>query len=389
MENELNIKEHKLSKYCKFILFLLCAIVFLNVISFWTEFSDFYRSYIYKPVSVFISRITSWGDVAIGEICMYVGMLMVVVSIIFVFLLLVLKREHSFKKFIRKYFKTELGILLAIVLIYTLMWIIPLRASRITFEDEKKGYSLAEVESVRNYILEQMELYAALVPRNENEKIIYDFDLDYETKKAVDKLAEEYPLFDGYQPPFKEAICSDFLEWMGIGGYTYPFTMEITCNKYVTNFSYPVLYSHELAHHNGYYRENEAEFFGMLAMIISDNPVLKYSGYYNAYYWIDQAYFQNMVKKYGLEISMDLYWKQPQVSDLIRRDEVRNMEEFEMQYNEEVNSVLENVAKKHAEDVAEIGWDVQADMLGEDNYDGVVKLLLDYFGEKIIKNKKN
>lgn len=53
--------------------------------------------------------------------------------------------------------------------------------------------------------------------------------------------------------------------------------------------------------------------------------------------------------------------------------------EFQDNYEASVNQTLENAVKPYAEDAAKVGWETQADMLGDANYDGVVKLILDYY----------
>lgn len=371
----------KLTRYWKLVLALVIVIVFFNVIAFWTGFSDFYRLNIYKPVSVMLSRLTSVTGFALGEICMYLGILMVVLSIIFGVCGLFLKKGHRLRQILRKTYKIELIIVLFVLLSYTFMWSIPLRASGLSFDNAKEQYDLDEVCELRNYLLEQMEQCAREVQRDGDSQIIFDDNLAATTKVAFTKLSEEYPLFSGYMPTMKKALCSDFLEWMRIGGYTYPFTMEITYNKYATRFEYSILYSHEMAHHNGYYRENEAEFLGLLTMIKSDSALLRYAGYKEAYYWMNDAFLESLIATNGEEEAFRIYNNQPMPSKLIIEDNARNFEEYQQHYNKEVNEALEQAVSTYVENVAVAGWEAQANMLGEACYDGVVKLLLDYYNE--------
>lgn len=102
---------------------------------------------------------------------------------------------------------------------------------------------------------------------------------------------------------------------MWIGGYTYPYTMEITGNKYTDKLYYPSLYAHESAHHQGYYRENEANLFEYLACINSDDKVIKYSGFISMYYYVDDAYLIMLG-----ETDDDSLWNEynsVQVSDIV------------------------------------------------------------------------
>lgn len=374
--------ENKLSRYWKLVLILFSSVLLLNLISLWTGFSDFYRLYIYKPVSIPISRLTSFSGVALGEIVMYLGILVVILSVIAFIVGLFFKKSHVYRRMLKRIYKAELIGILIVFLIFTFSWSIPLRASKITFENDRSDYSITELQQVRNYTLEQMEINARRVPRDENNAIKYNDDMEYEVLLAVKKLSDEYPLLRGYQPPMKKALCSDILEWMGISGYTYPFTKEITYNKYTTRFEFPSVYCHELAHHNGYYRESEAEFLGIIALQQSDNPILQYAGYQDAYYWLDNAYMDSLIAAYGVDEAIEIYAKQPQESDLIYGDRFRNIEEYEEHYNAEVNETFENAVKPYAENAADTGWDTQADILGDANYDGAVRLLLNYYYEE-------
>lgn len=359
---------------------LLCiaTIAVLNLIAFLPGLCRVYRMYIYRPIAGIIGRITSFKWFAIGEICMYIAILLVVVSLLFCIVGLFLKKENPFRIWLKKFYKTELSILLVVLLIYTLVWSIPFRASRISFEHSKDTYTLDEVKQFRGYILEQLELCAKQVPRNANNEILFDFDMDEQCKLTVEKLAEDYPEFAGYQPPMKKALCSDVLEWMSICGFTYPFSMEINYNRYTTRLDYAGVYCHEMSHHFGYYRESEAEFLSILARIKSDNPVIKYSGYRDAYYWIDTALLEGLISSYGQNEGVEIYTRLPQPSKTVFDDEIRNIME-QQSLDSEINKSLEQVVKPYAESVANTGWEVQADLLGEVNYDGVVKLLLDYF----------
>lgn len=372
-------RDKKLSGYWISVLVMATVVALFNLIAFLPKFCDFYRKYVYKNISNIISFLTAGIPFAVGEIVMYLGMLLVIFSILFYLSSLFFYKKQCFKPVIKAVSKTLLMIVIIVLVTYTFTWSIPIRASRITFDNSKDNYSINEIQNVRNYILSQMEFYAGEVARGENGEILYNFDMNEATREAVRNLNDKYPLFTGIQVPMKKAFCSDFLQWMNIGGYTYPFTMEITYNRYTTKFNYPVLYSHELAHHNGYYREDEAEFLGIIAMIESDNSLFRYMGYYNAYFWINDAYYAGLVATYGNDKAFEIYKEQPKLSNLILEDKARDDKEFQDNYEASVNQTLENAVKPYAEDAAKVGWETQADMLGDANYDGVVKLILDYY----------
>ena len=221
-------RDKKLSRYWISVLVMAAIVVSLNLIAFLPKFCDFYRKYIYKNISNIISFLTAGIPFAVGEIVMYLGILLVILSILFYCISLFFYRKESFKSVIKAVSKTLLMIVTIVLVIYTFTWSIPIRASRIIFDNYKDSYSINEIENVRNYLLSRMEFYAREVDRDENGEILYNFDMNEATREAVRNLNDKYTLFSGIQVPMKKAICSDFLQWMSIGGYTYPFTINLS-----------------------------------------------------------------------------------------------------------------------------------------------------------------
>lgn len=361
-----------------FVFGVLIIIIMANVAACFDGFCQFYRQHIYRYVADGLGYITACIPIAIGELFMYIGIICGVTDVILMVLLIFMHKKESFKIILKRIFKVEAITIVVFLFIYTFNWIIPLRCKGIEFSSKGNGnYKLEEIQELRLKLLNNMEMYANECERDKNGKLIFNDDIEEKTKKAINKFSENYPLFKGYIPPMKKAMCSDFLDFMNIGGFTYPFTMEITCSKYITSFYYPVLYSHEVSHHKGYYREDEAEFFSYLILMECDDTLLKYAGYHDAFCWIDNAYYDTLIGEYGEAIGEEIYYNEQQPSDLIYRDEQNDNEEYEEKYEQEVNKTLE-ASKEYVEEVGEVGWDVQAQLLKEANYDGVVRLLLEW-----------
>lgn len=374
------MKENKrLNIYQVTMVTMFLLIVLFNLAACSSYFCEWYRNNIYGYIADGLGSVTALILFPLGEIIMYLGIVLVITLLVSTVFLIFLRKKQSYRMYAIRLYKTTLAIILVMLLVYTFNWIIPFRCDGMKFEGlENKKYSVEELQILRNYILEQMEENARLSPRDEGGHLIFGNNVNEQVIKSMNKLGERYPLLKGYEPPMKDALCSDFLDWMDIGGFTYPYTMEVTGNKYVTGMYYPVLYSHELSHHKGYYREDEANFFSYLACTESDDYLLKYAGYYDMYFYIDNAYYDSLISLYGEDAGWDLYYEQPRMSELIEQDEMDAIEEYQEQYDEEVNKTLE-VLSPYAEEVAEVGWDTQADILQEACYDGVVELLLKYF----------
>ncbi len=100
-------------------------------------------------------------------------------------------------------------------------------------------------------------------------------------KKAVSafaRLAEQYPIFDGYYPQPKRIMLSRLMSETQLTGVFCPFTMEANVNIDISDYSIGSTMCHELAHLNGFIREDEANYIAYLAACASDDPELRYSG---------------------------------------------------------------------------------------------------------------
>ena len=371
---------------------------------------------------------------------MYLVMIMAVIMIVALLALLIVllvrrlaavynKKSIGlfYKKFrhcVAVYMKVILAMLVVTALIYTLNWFIPFRGSGaqvvadmnveaiaennagandnispeatvgestkanenvsgdkgVDTSDERE-YTTEDLFSLRAILINNINSLAEQVDRDENGYIKQDEDMYEEVVKAMEGLSDIYPILDGYYPKVKLAYCSDILDFMGIGGYTYPYTMEVTINKYTTYMDYGPLVAHEMAHHKGFYTERDANFISFLAGTNSDSRLLAYSSYrYILSYVTDECYTAaNEMYNKDPEGTLEFLNKQPELSGRGKLDDQHNIEEYQENYEANVNKALEENVSQAAESVADVGWDTQADLLEEKNYDGVVLMLLKYY----------
>ena len=374
------MKERKSGKkYWRSLLILLGVAAVLNLLGCFQGFCDWYKKIVYGWISDALGFLFGWIPVAVGELLGYVGALAVLFGIIFLILLLFLRKRAGYRRFVCGYGKGLLLAAMILLFVYTLNWILPFRASILKVSGAtERGYSLEEVQNVRNHIVYALNACAEEVARDENGDVIYDHaQMSQATFAAMKSQAGEYPLLSGYYPPIKDALCSDFLEWMGIGGYTYPYTMEITWNKYCDDLYFPFLLAHEASHHQGYYQENEANFIAFLACTQSEDPLIRYAGYNEIYYYINNAYLDTVLNGMEGEEAVALIKQQPKVSEQVRKDRAQALAASQEKYNAESHPAqsLSTVS----EQVADVGWSTQAELLQENSYDGVVKMVLEYY----------
>lgn len=366
--------------YWRIILVLVAATAVLNLLACIPAFCDLYKRTVYGVIADVLGILTGWIPVALGELLMYFGTLAVLGGAIVLILLpfFAVRKKASFLKFAVIYGKAFLMATAVMLFIYTLNWMIPFRGSILTVTNAvERGYTLEEVGKARDHIVNMLNACALEVMRDEKGKVIYDHGkMDVAVFRSMKNLSGEYGLLSGYYPPMKTALCSDFLEWMGIGGYTYPYTMEITWNEYCHDLYYPFLLAHEASHHQGYYQENEANYVAFLACISSDDPLIRYAGYNEIYYYVNRAYAETAVELLGPEGAKADRADRPAVSELVLQDR-RDANEASQKKYETTSHPAQNLSTTAAE-VADMGWTVQGDILQENSYDGVVKMVLQY-----------
>lgn len=417
-------KLKSLSLYTKTILMIITITLIINLVAFSRSFCDFYTKHIYHHIANVISQVTGILPFNLGEIMMYLVMIMAVIMIVALLALLIVLSVRRlaavynrksiglfYKKFrhcVAVYMKVILATLVVTALIYTLNWFIPFRGSGaqvvadmnveatsgestkanenmsgdhgVDTSDERE-YTTEDLFSLRAILINNINSLAEQVDRDENGYIKQDENMYEEVVKAMEGLSDIYPILDGYYPKVKLAYCSDILDFMGIGGYTYPYTMEVTINKYTTYMDYGPLVAHEMAHHKGFYTERDANFISFLAGINSDSKLLAYSSYrYILGYVTDECYTAaNEMYNKDPEGTLEFLNKQPELSARVKLDDQHNIEEYQENYEANVNKALEENVSQAAGSVADVGWDTQADLLEEKNYGGVVLMLLKYY----------
>ncbi len=369
----------KMGLYGKLVVILLAVTAALNFCCVNGYFCDWYKLTVYSVISDVLGKLTAGIPFPLGEILGYLGAIALIIGVILLPLLLFFRKRAKFRKFTATFWKGIFLTLVIVFFIYTLNWIIPFSGPILKVKGAKdRTYSIKEIENVRNHLVNQLNACAEEVARNEYGHVIYDREkMTQATFKAMQEQAKDYPLLAGFYPPMKDAICSDFLDWMNIGGYTYPYTMEVTWNVYCTDLFYPTLLAHESSHHQGYYQENEANFIAFLACTQSEDPLVRYSGYEDAYEYLNEAYVEAIFACMDSADAIEHLKQQPAVSELVKLDRLEAWDASRKKY-EAVSHPAQQFETVSAQ-VADVGWNTQAEILKENSYDGVVQMILDYY----------
>ena len=285
--------------YWKIWAILLLLILAGAALSFFPSFCDWYALHIYSHIAEGLGRLTAGIPFPLGEILMYLGIVFVLFSVIFLILLIFLHRRKGYRGFAKGWYKTVLMAFTLIGVLYAYNWLIPFRGTLLGKNVRTdKAYTYEQVYKFREYVYTGLNAAAEQVPFDADGHVIFPDEQERGEKlrAAMHAMSDEYPLLAGYLPPVKTSLCSDLLDRMGIGGFTYPFTTEATHVRYSLSPVYqPPLDAHELCHHLGYYKENEADFLAELALSKSDDPFIRFCGFCEMSRKADLAYEEALV----------------------------------------------------------------------------------------------
>lgn len=416
---EKNPEKKKKSKYWRITAIIFSITVILALLSFITPFCDWYVNNVYIYLSDGLSCMTAYIPFVLGEMIMYLGIAMVFFSVIFLIMLIFLRKKPKYRRFCGGYFKTFLMMFLCVLFIYMPMWLIPFRSSVMGegSTEKRTEFTYDEIYALLEYSVNGLNAAAEEIEITEDGKVVFPTVEETQPRiaEAMVGISDEFPRLRGFYPPVKPALCSDILERMWIGGFTYPFTKEATHNKYTSPTYQPILDAHELTHNKGYYKENEAEFLSQLALSRSEDPLLRFSAYnemydfvweewYNTVELMQMQVFKDIVakgnydftffpktaeeSKRNMEILEELNWeetcmemfKEPQLSDKALQILMDGYEIAQEIYEEDPHPIDDMPAVNEViEETADVGWETQSEILQENTYDGVTLLLLQYF----------
>ncbi|MDR2044119.1 MAG: DUF3810 domain-containing protein [Clostridium sp.] len=160
------------------------------------------------------------------------------------------------------------------------------------FPAEGETYTAEELIAVRNFVVEQCNRLSAEMSRDEAGNVLYAGNMTNEAIESMLGLGQTYERLNGYYPPPKPLLLSDFCCQQYIQGYFFPFSMEANYNRVMYLANKPATLCHELAHMRGYILEDEANFIGFLACVSSDDAFFQYSGYLSVLNYLDNDFYR-------------------------------------------------------------------------------------------------
>ena len=193
---------------------------------------------------------------------------------------------------------------------------------------------------------------------------------------SIQDLGEDYPRLSGYYVTPKALYFSDFMCQQYMQGYYFPFSMEANYNDKMNLMNKPFTMCHELAHTHGYIYEDEANFFGFLACIGSDDIVFEYSGYLGVLNYINNDFYR--------AVSKEEYNSHVKISERVKYDnEFVSKETWE---EVEENAIFKTeTVKKAADTFIDTNLKVNGVSSGKVSYSHVVGLIMDYYSDVLLQ----
>lgn len=351
--------------------------VVLNIIA-WnsTAFCDVYIAKVFQIWVNTYGRLTGLFPFSVGEIMLVLAVVLVILAAVLWIPACMIRRCN---RWIKVYYKFFAWASLIVCLVMTLNCTILYHATTFseTYFRENSGeeYTLEDLITVRNLVLEECERLALVMERDAEGTVLYSKDIGEQAIVCMQELGETYERLQGFYPHPKPLAASDFFSQQRMCGYYFPFSMEANYNNVMYIMNKPATMCHELAHLRGYIFEDEANFISFLACIQSDDPVFEYSGYLSVLYYLDNDFWDAVGR------NRELYNAQPAISAQVHADNIFLTEEEWKRINSKA-LINTEVVDEISDAVVDTTLKVNGVGDGMNSYNRVVKLLLYYYKQQ-------
>lgn len=344
-----------------FIILLSVAII-LNIAAWiFPSLCDWYTIHIMPWWYNSYGRFNNLFKFSVGEIMLILLVLLILASVVMLFTYAFGREKPRLRKIVKGFYKMEAMILAVVCVIMTLNCSMLYHCTPIDANPDVayREYSLDELETARNYIVEQCNLYSTRIKRDENGYILYDGNMQDYAKYALHNISDVFPKLKGYYPDVKHMMFSDVLSQAYIAGYYFPFSMEANCNDNMYIINYPEVYCHELSHLHGYIYEDEANYISFLACTSTDDDFFIYSGYLSVLNYIDNAYIESLngdTARYKRQVKIDKQvrednvfllpdtWEKVEAKAVVSTDTVNNASDTFINTSLHMNGVSDGIA---------------------------------------------
>lgn len=256
------------------------------------DFAEWYSQNIYPVLVSAIGRLTGLLPFSLAEICLYLLLAALILSLICLCIGIARKGEAGRRLF--AWFSCAVLAVSILAFLYTAGC--GVNYHRKTFSSEEgiiaSDYTAEELQEICIRLTEEVNSRAGKVSRDSSGVMILSAPEGEGAVEAMEKLAETYSSLQGYYPLPKKAAISELLSYQGLTGVYSPFTIEANYNGDMTPYNIPFTTCHELSHLRGFMEEKEANFIAFLACIGSDRTDFQYSGYLSGWTYCMNALYR-------------------------------------------------------------------------------------------------
>ena len=255
------------------------------------DFAEWYSQNIYPVLVSAIGRLTGLLPFSLAEICLYLLLAALILSLICLCIGIARKGEAGRRLF--AWFSCAVLAVSILAFLYTAGC--GVNYHRKTFSSEEgiiaSDYTAEELQEICIRLTEEVNSRAGKVSRDSDGVMILTAPEGEGAVEAMEKLAEAFPSLKGYYPMPKKVAVSEILSYQGLTGVYSPFTIEANYNGDMTPYNIPFTACHELSHLRGFMEEKEANFIAFLACIGSDRTDFQYSGYLSGWTYCMNALY--------------------------------------------------------------------------------------------------
>lgn len=256
------------------------------------DFAEWYSRNIYPVLVSAIGRLTGLLPFSLAEICLYLLLGALILSLICLCIGIARKGEAGRRLF--AWFSCAVLAVSILAFLYTAGC--GVNYHRKTFSSEEgiiaSDYTAEELQEICIRLTEEVNSRAGKVSRDSDGVMILTAPEGERAVEAMEKLAEAFPSLKGYYPMPKKVAVSEILSYQGLTGVYSPFTIEANYNGDMTPYNIPFTACHELSHLRGFMEEKEANFIAFLACIGSDRTDFQYSGYLSGWTYCMNALYR-------------------------------------------------------------------------------------------------
>ncbi len=362
-------KSDYLIKYKKRIVSILVFIIliaFFHVVKHNKDLVTFYTTNISTPLKSTVAGILSFYRYSVAEIIVYRFILFIAAYILYYIykVFMVIIKKNSSKPFY-SFFINSTFITLLIFFLLTYLWGANYYSK--TFVElsgiKPSSYSVEQLYNTTVLFADGLTKASTNISRND------DGTADIDVEKAIDdsqyiydNIETVFPFLKGHPLKVKPLYFSVMLSFINTTGIMFPLTGEANINSHAPPSTIPATITHEISHQRNIASEDEANFVGILAAILSNNPDYVYSGYLSGY-----TYLSNALYRENPELFAEVFETLPAevVADLRYINEY--WDRFDTAVSETSEQLYDDFLKSYDQP------------LGIKSYGAVVDLLIEYF----------